>query len=183
MYYSSKVWMHGKTFWHRNQSVLYSKRRRRKNLVVTNITSLNSDEWKSFENDIQTLRAAAAAKLSLQKSQDLENLLSDLLLDLSPISGVNERTTSEIAKIPVLETRAAIMTLLISLVKSSCSNLIFRENLLDLELQTNYGARLIVLQMERLVEKSFLPSSSQHSMPFLSLLKGVIYQFQVFPTQ
>jgi hypothetical protein len=79
------------------------------------MTYLNSDEWKSFENDIQNLRAAAAAKLSLQKSQELENLLNDLLLDLSPISGVNERT-SEIAKIPVLETRAAIMTLLISLV-------------------------------------------------------------------
>ena len=80
------------------------------------MTYLNSDEWKSFENDIQNLRAAAAAKLSPQKSQQLEILLSDLLLDLSPIGGVNERTTSEVAQIPVLESRAAIMTLLISLV-------------------------------------------------------------------
>ena len=52
----------------------------------------------------------------MEKAQELETILSDLLLDLTSANGVHVEAVPEIPKIPVLETRAALMTVLISLV-------------------------------------------------------------------
>jgi hypothetical protein len=79
-------------------------------------TPLTTDRWITFENDIQDLRNAAATKLPLEKAQELETILADCLVDLTTATGINTPPKGELPKIPILETRAALMILLISLV-------------------------------------------------------------------
>lgn len=65
---------------------------------------------------MQDFRNAAATKLQIDKANEIERNVADFLLDVSSIPGVTEPTTSGQPKLPILETRASLMMLLISLV-------------------------------------------------------------------
>ena len=96
-------------------------------------------QWKLFEEHIQNLRNIAASKLSIDKAQDLETVVGRFLLDLTAIEGVSVQSAPEIPVIPVLENRAALAIVLISLVCNAPYLLMCRENALVLGQRTIYG--------------------------------------------
>ena len=85
---------------------------------MTKVVKIILEQWKTFENDMQDFRNAAATKLQIDKANEIERNVADFLLDVSSIPGVSEPTPPEQPKLPILETRASLMMLLISLVFS-----------------------------------------------------------------
>jgi hypothetical protein len=80
--------------------------------------TLIKDQWKTFENAVQTLAVLASTKLPQEKQEELEGVISAFLLDIAATKGAlsSAPPQSELPKIPILESRAALMILLISLV-------------------------------------------------------------------
>jgi hypothetical protein len=60
----------------------------------------------------------ASTILPMDKAQEMETILGEFLLDLTTINGPSAHVIPEIPKIPLLDTRAGLMILLISLVLS-----------------------------------------------------------------
>jgi hypothetical protein len=96
--------------------------------IISSFSEVTKDSWKKFENDIQDLRGAAATKLPLEKAQELETILGDFLLSVTPTEGGNSVVVEELPNIPILGTRAALMIWFISLVFLISVGLIYREN-------------------------------------------------------
>jgi hypothetical protein len=124
--------------------LLKAEKKNNPGIVSTTIAEL--DQWKSFENDVQDLRGAAANKLPLDKVHELETILGDFLLDLASANGVIAGTEPDLPKIPVLETRVALMIFFISLVCCHLSLLTSRENVWASVRRMKYGPQSIVLQ-------------------------------------
>jgi|SRR5277367_774375 hypothetical protein len=74
------------------------------------------DQWKQFESDVQELHGVATATLPVDKAQEMETILGEFLLDLTIINDPTAPSIPEMPKISLLDTRAALMILLISLV-------------------------------------------------------------------
>ena len=73
-------------------------------------------QWQSFESDIEDVCRAAATKLPVEKAQELETILAEFLVDVASTSGPTAPAEPEKLSVPIFETRAALMILLISLV-------------------------------------------------------------------
>ena len=76
---------------------------------------LIQDAWKQFESDVQELHGVASTVLPMDKAQEMETILGEFLLDLTTINGPTAPAITEMPKIPLLDTRAALMILFISL--------------------------------------------------------------------
>jgi hypothetical protein len=76
---------------------------------------LIQDAWKQFESDVQELHGVASTVLPMDKAQEMETILGEFLLDLTTINGPTVPAITEMPKIPLLDTRAALMILFMSL--------------------------------------------------------------------
>ena len=65
---------------------------------------------------MQELHGVASTLLPPDKAQEMNTILGEFLLDLTTITGPNAPVIPEIPKVSILDTRAALMILLISLV-------------------------------------------------------------------
>jgi hypothetical protein len=91
--------------------------------------TLIPEPWKRFfDNHIPDLRMVATTKLSVDKAQELETTVSEFLLDLTATNGIIGLPVTETPKIPVLETRATLMILLMSFVGPAAFTLTHSEN-------------------------------------------------------
>lgn len=85
------------------------------------------DKWKSFEGDLQDLRTSTGTKLPINRTREFETVLAQFLVDLNnattptagTANGVKPAVAAELQKINILETRAALPILFISLVPTS----------------------------------------------------------------
>jgi len=84
------------------------------------------EKWKSFEGDLQDLRTSTGTKLPMTRTTEFETVLAQFLVDLNTSATATASTTAgnglhppivtELPKFTVLETRAALPILFISLV-------------------------------------------------------------------
>ena len=87
------------------------------------------EKWKSFEGDLQDLRTSTGTKLPMPRTTEFETVLAQFLVDLNTSATATATTTAgnglhppivpELPKFTVLETRAALPILFISLVRFS----------------------------------------------------------------
>jgi len=112
------------------------------------------DKWKAFEGDLQDLRTSTGTKLPINKTREFETVIAQFLVDLNNATATNTTTANgvkpaigtELSKINILETRAALPILFISLVSPSPLLILYlgdgvdgREKRWDWEIQIIYG--------------------------------------------
>ena len=75
------------------------------------------EQWKKLlEIDMQDLHRAASKKYPVDKAQELETTIAEFLVDLAATNGIPGAPIMDSPKVVALQTRAALMTFLISLV-------------------------------------------------------------------
>jgi hypothetical protein len=98
------------------------------------------EKWKLFEGDLQDLRTCTGTKLPMNKNSEFETVLAQFLVDLNTPSstgvtnGVKSLVVTELPKISILETRAALPIIFISLVYSLSLSFLFPSSLSPLPL-------------------------------------------------